>query len=322
MSISSIAISHQIFHDIDELESLCRADGKRGVTLTQLSLEQLQCHIIMVDFGEARLTFAKPNIPLQCVGPKAKGYMDFCCTLNPHRPKALAHGHRISHNTFLGFDNHREAQLVIPAGQIHVCLQVRRSLVEGCAEALEREELNDRYWRKNFAYAPETSPTVKNYLREFLMVTQRQPDFLQQPSCRKIILEDLLPLMIGALPSQPSSPQCSTTSTYTALVKRADAYIQDHLEEPLTVRMLMDAIHTSKRTLFYAFENSFGLGPMAYVKAQRLLAVHRRLKAGDPTVDTVTEIAQQYGFWSLGHFGRDYKAMFGEKPSDTLKKIH
>jgi AraC family ethanolamine operon transcriptional activator len=34
----------------------------------------------------------------------------------------------------------------------------------------------------------------------------------------------------------------------------------------------------------------------------------------------VADIAIRWGFWHMGQFARDYRAMFGELPSETLKK--
>ncbi len=72
--------------------------------------------------------------------------------------------------------------------------------------------------------------------------------------------------------------------------------------------------------MFTRFQEVFGTSPMEYLKAQRLLSVRRSLKAADPKTTSVVEIARKYGFWSGGHFARDYKQMFGELPSETLKQ--
>ncbi len=55
-----VAIAHQVFHDIDKLEAISMANRQRDIKLTQLSLGSLHCEFIMVDFGDVRLTFAKP----------------------------------------------------------------------------------------------------------------------------------------------------------------------------------------------------------------------------------------------------------------------
>jgi AraC-like DNA-binding protein len=58
---------------------------------------------------------------------------------------------------------------------------------------------------------------------------------------------------------------------------------------------------------------------MAYLKVQRLHGVRRSLKLADPEISSVMAIANQFGFWSAGHFSRDYQKMFGELPSATIK---
>ena len=34
---------------------------------------------------------------------------------------------------------------------------------------------------------------------------------------------------------------------------------------------------------------------------------------------SVADVAASWGFWHLSHFAADYKAMFGELPSETLR---
>ena len=62
-----------------------------------------------------------------------------------------------------------------------------------------------------------------------------------------------------------------------------------------------------------------GLSPKAYLKARRLNAVRRELLQDEAAVSTIFDMASSWGFWHMGQFGRDYKDMFGELPSETLK---
>ena len=59
---------------------------------------------------------------------------------------------------------------------------------------------------------------------------------------------------------------------------------------------------------------------MRFLRALRLNGARRTLKAADPKDDTVTDIAARWGFWHLSHFAADYRSMFEEQPSDTLRR--
>nr|WP_278003364.1 helix-turn-helix domain-containing protein [Nodosilinea sp. TSF1-S3] len=93
-----------------------------------------------------------------------------------------------------------------------------------------------------------------------------------------------------------------------------------HLDQPLTLAEICQAVYASKRSLHYGFQEMLGMGPMAFVKVQRLHGIRRALLYADSKPETVAQIAHQWGFLSLGHFSRDYKQLFGESPSQTLQR--
>ena len=46
--------------------------------------------------------------------------------------------------------------------------------------------------------------------------------------------------------------------------------------------------------------------------------VHSALRATDRPVPLVKTVALDHGFWHLGQFAHDYRAMYGETPSETV----
>jgi AraC family ethanolamine operon transcriptional activator len=86
----------------------------------------------------------------------------------------------------------------------------------------------------------------------------------------------------------------------------------------VTLTDLCQACGLSRRTLFYSFEQTLGVSPMKYLKVLRLQGVRRALQAANPDHYTVQGLAYNFGFWSMGHFARDYKTLFGESPAQTL----
>jgi transcriptional regulator GlxA family with amidase domain len=102
-------------------------------------------------------------------------------------------------------------------------------------------------------------------------------------------------------------------------VRRAEAYVESHWNEPITIASLARASAASARSIFYHFKNSRGQSPMSFVKQVRLEHAREMLESSG-IGRSVTEIAIDCGFGNLGHFAGDYLKRFGERPSDTLKR--
>jgi AraC family ethanolamine operon transcriptional activator len=106
------------------------------------------------------------------------------------------------------------------------------------------------------------------------------------------------------------------------IIRRSMDFIDQHEGEYLSVEQLATAASVSERTLRDAFQHYYGLAPVRYLNRRTLHQVRRALKAADPSVATVTEIATQFGVWQLGRFARDYRFLFGELPSETLRQLY
>lgn len=107
-----------------------------------------------------------------------------------------------------------------------------------------------------------------------------------------------------------------------AYLSRAREYIDANLGSPLGMETLSREIGVSSRTLGYVFRDTLNTTPLHYIKTRRLLAVRQRLLSPDSEKSTVTQAANEYGFAHLGYFSRDYRAQFGELPSQTLLASH
>jgi len=124
---------------------------------------------------------------------------------------------------------------------------------------------------------------------------------------------------------------CSNSNNYSDLldrtprvapwqVWRAEEYIEAHWDKPITIETLAQVTSASARSLFHHFRRSRGLSPMAFVKQVRLQHAKKMLERTD-LIPSVTETAVACGFSNLGHFASDYSKRFGERPSDTVKRL-
>jgi AraC-like DNA-binding protein len=100
-------------------------------------------------------------------------------------------------------------------------------------------------------------------------------------------------------------------------VSKALAYINDTHDETIGVRDICSNTGIALRTLNRAFRERFGIGPKAYLMRRRLSSVRAELlRASADTL--VADVANRWGFWHMGQFAKDYKAVFGELPTETL----
>ena len=106
-----------------------------------------------------------------------------------------------------------------------------------------------------------------------------------------------------------------------AVVKRAIDLMRGHPESVWTTAELARATGVSARALQKAFARSGQLPPMTYLRHIRLERVRAELEdASRPrSPAAVTAVASRWGFVHLGRFAQQYRQLFGEAPSQTLR---
>ena len=103
------------------------------------------------------------------------------------------------------------------------------------------------------------------------------------------------------------------------VIARTLQLIEANEGQPLFIDDLCRATQVSERTLRNIFHEFFGVGPMRLLKVRQLREIRAALLRADPQRDTVTRIAARFGIWDFSLFARNYKALFGESPSKTLR---
>lgn len=160
----------------------------------------------------------------------------------------------------------------------------------------------------------------RGFMLAVLESVSRTPAMLQYAAMQKGLEHALLSSVLKAVGSTDDSARMpASPTTRHAIVSRAQDYMREHVEEPLTVEDLCRVLGVSRRTLQYSFQEVLQLNPVSYLRAMRLNGVRRMLKSADSERSSVQDIAARWGFWHLSHFANDYRRMFGELPSETLR---
>ncbi|MEP3046518.1 MAG: helix-turn-helix domain-containing protein [Roseibium sp.] len=123
-------------------------------------------------------------------------------------------------------------------------------------------------------------------------------------------------LLLAANADRESSVRGGANARARA-VKTAIEFMLANDQENLPVSRICQETGVSWRSLNRAFMEKFGIGPKSYYLRLRLNRVRSELlrQSGDALI---SDVANDWAFWHLGQFARDYFKMFGELPSQTI----
>lgn len=136
-----------------------------------------------------------------------------------------------------------------------------------------------------------------------------------QRSMHSAIIGHVLETLEQALPAPMPALSFKARSH---LVNEAIDYAQARPSNPPTVEELCSKLNISRRLLNYYFQEILGSSPHLYLNKLRLNGVRRELRAAPQAA--IRDIAAQWGFSHLPRFAAEYRALFGELPSATVKQ--
>lgn len=202
-----------------------------------------------------------------------------------------------------------------------VAVTLDAKALEGFAGDVWHLDIKDGLGREGAFRCP---PDVAARLREFLVLLlgslSRYPKMLNHLHVRRALKQEIYNSVVLAIRDTNDTTTSSVTWSRAAIVQKARNYVFARRQEPIIIADLCTALNVSRRTLQYSFQAVLNTNPVAYLRAIRLNGVRRALRAarGDPA-ECVADIAASWGFWHLSHFAVDYRKMFGELPSHTLR---
>ncbi len=131
---------------------------------------------------------------------------------------------------------------------------------------------------------------------------------------------DLARRLLEALAGLGKFVRPKMTGRRRMILGRALDYLEANPNSPVTVSELAQVAGACVRTLEYVFKDYFGVPPKTYLCARRLVGARRELLRAVAGSTRVQSVANDWGFWHLGQFAKDYQRFFDELPSQTLQK--
>jgi AraC-like DNA-binding protein len=198
-----------------------------------------------------------------------------------------------------------------------IVLNFDPGVIDGHAAALVGGELRGRWWKPTIDLTTPEAASFLGYLRFFCAELRRSSSAFRVARIAREAEDLLAGLLVRAWLSGDSARDPAIPSS--ASLHLAEEFLAARLEEPVSVAEVARAAGTSVRSLYRAFQNKHGYGPVGFLRRQRLEAARRDLLKGAPGETSVTEVALRYGFAHNGRFAAEYRRCFGDLPSKTLR---
>jgi AraC-like DNA-binding protein len=135
--------------------------------------------------------------------------------------------------------------------------------------------------------------------------------------------EDLVRAIINHIGRVPAGRyQRGGKDAYARIVRRACAYIFEHLADPISLDELAKAAYTSRRSLFRAFADLLDDTPQTYVRRLRLHRIRHDIASEKKEPARSPSSPINGGSANLARMAGWYRELFGERPSETLAQVH
>ena len=150
-------------------------------------------------------------------------------------------------------------------------------------------------------------------------LAEQAPGIIATTQAARGLEQALLQAMVDCLSTPERGADTSAHRRHERIMRRFHAAIEEHPEEAVYIPDLCAIVGVPERTLRHCCYESLGMGPKRYLMLHRMHLTRQALLKAEATATTVTEIAANFGFWNFGRFSIEYKALYSEAPSTTLR---
>lgn len=214
----------------------------------------------------------------------------------------------------------REFNAVMPPTDL-LSVVVQRERLIRYVQATEMVDLSSWLDRRSLIVNhPRLTREIAIRINDVLMACFGNEADLSEPAMRRAILDSVLEVLAPVVAQHVDAPAPAFREISRSLiVKKAREFAVANVHEPLQVIDICRATGVSRRALQVSFQDVLGVSPLAYLRLIRLNGARQALLHPDKGLQ-VKHVVAKWGFWHLSRFSAEYRDLFGELPSETLRR--
>ena len=308
------------FHSIavDGPELLGRPVGGAELRVVQLGSGRLRGRLVRATIGEVGLSRGSFSLPLRATGVLSEKMVTMGLLLRSTVPAVGASAVPITPGDVVAVPprQYHETTYGAPASFVGLSFDP----TELASYFGSHSELSEPgYWsRRRHFRAPESADPAeidRSLNLVFARLARRERISLQLRDYLKRSVVDGFsgPILYRAEPDgiRPSASR---------VLKRVESFVERNAHRPIHISEICTHLRISRRSLHRCFHDLLGMGPVTFLRRKRLSSVRAMLRRLDPETASVSDVASEFGFLDLSRFARQYRSLFDEYPSETLKR--
>jgi len=302
-------------HDFDDVDELGEVTRSWDLDFRQLNRGAFKGNVRQAVSGPFHLADTRLDGVLHQRGTTPTGVWTFCVPRH-HEMEFRWRGHDVGANDVLihkpggEFDSmskHGFGLLLVSVSDEHLEAAAQRLGVSVSERALRGLEITT------------CEPAMVSNLR--LLVTTALAMLVQGHTLPKAVEQNASDLLIQSIAAGGIPDRRTPQGRQQRLIETAIRIARERANEIHLVKDLCRESGASERTLRRGFDERLGVSPKTYLQAQRLIGVRRELRSTGRD-ESISDIANRWGFWHMGQFAADYRRQFGELPSETVSRFH
>jgi AraC family transcriptional regulator, ethanolamine operon transcriptional activator len=301
--------------DLGAMESI---PGWR-IQCLQVSRGELAGHSVDLHLPSIQLLFEEyRNVATNHFGCGPEGTISFGVARSM-QGAGMLNGIRWS-DGFSAFDTRRELDSIVMPTQLISIVVDRRLLSE---YLWHTEHADIEHWLSDgpaVANDASLAASLSQRLRLLVECTDDYSHAMKAPAMRYRLQQSVMELLGSNIIDRLYAARSDRSETaHFDVVRRARDHLRAHRDDPPSIGQLCLALGVSRRWLQLSFNEVLQISPHAYLRAMRLGGARRLLAKGTAGVQ-VKDAVEAFGFWHLSRFSHDYRGLFGELPSETLRR--